>query len=367
MSVHLRRFAAGPAVPVGAVVLALAVGGLLIAATGGDPIELGGQIVDRVLLDYWGISDLLARMAPLLLAGIAVAIPLRAGLYNVGAEGQIYMGGLFATVVALRMPDDANALLAITAATLAGALGGALWAGIAGVLKARRGIDEVVTTLLMNYVALNLISYAASGPLKAPGAPYPYSPEVPEMVRLPLMMADTEAHIGLLVGLALAVIARIALARTAWGFGVEVAGKAPGAAHYAGIAVGRTTIIAFALGGAAAGLAGAFEVIGLKHRLFAGFASGYGYDGLVVAFLAGGDPVWSMVAAAFMALLRTAVTTLKSAGLDATAVTIVQGLIVLFAASGLALQRHGAFDRLFARTQPAPTQPPASASATVRP
>ncbi|MFD0390071.1 hypothetical protein ACFQ4K_23425 [Tistrella bauzanensis] len=116
-----------------------------------------------MLLDYWGISDLLARMAPLLLAGIAVAIPLRAGLYNVGAEGQIYMGGLFATVVALRMPDDANALLAITAATLAGALGGALWAGIAGVLKARRGIDEVVTTLLMNYVALNLISYAASG------------------------------------------------------------------------------------------------------------------------------------------------------------------------------------------------------------
>lgn len=343
------RLLKGAAVPVGAVVLALAVGAVLVAATGGDPVHLGHEIVDRVLLDYWGLSDLLSRMSPLLLAGIAVAIPLRAGLYNVGAEGQIYMGGLFATVVALNLPAGVPMPVAVLAASLAGAAGGALWAGIAGVLKARRGIDEVVTTLLMNYVALNLISYAASGPLKAPGAPYPYSPEIPEASFLPLLMADTEAHLGVVIGLLVAVLARFALGRTAWGYGVEVAGKSPGAATYAGIAVGRTTVIAFALGGAAAGLAGAFEVIGLKHRLYANFAAGYGYDGLVVAFLAAGDPVWSVISAAFMALLRTAVTTLKSAGLDATAVTIVQGLIVLFAASGLALQRYGAFDRLFAR------------------
>jgi len=319
-----------------AVLLALVIGAGFIAATGHDPLTAYGVLFHGAFVDYWGFATTLVKLSPLLLAGLAVALPLRVGLFNIGAEGQIYIGALFATVVALYGPELPG-VLGIPLCAAAGALGGGLWALIPAYLKAYRNLNEVIVTLLMNYIAINIVSYFVNGPMMAQGAPYPYSPEIRESLWLPYLLPRTDAHMGVLVALAAALILFFIFQRTTVGFSLATVGRNPGTARYAGMSVRRHILLSMIIGGGLAGLAGTFEVLGLKHRLFHMFSDGYGFDGIVIAFLANANPIGSAVAATFLAGLESGANIMqRSVGVPVTVIEAIEGLVVIFVAAGLA-------------------------------
>ncbi len=321
-----------------AILAALLVGSVLIMMAGSNPIEAYAALFEGAFFEYYGIANTLVKMSPLILAGLAVTVPLRAGQFNIGAEGQIYMGALFATFAALFLPPMPG-WLHILAASFAGAVGGALWALLPALLKAYYRINEIILTLLMNYVAINIVSYFVGGPMMAADAPYPYSDEIPETLYLPLIMARTDAHLGVVVGMVLAVLLFFLFQRSTVGFSLATVGRNTDAARYAGMSVQRHIVISFLVAGAAAGLAGTYEVLGLKYRLFHMFSPGYGYDGIVVTFLAGGNPLFVVIAAAFLAGLRSGAGIMQRAvGVDTTVVEAIQGLVVIFVAMGLAFR-----------------------------
>ncbi|MCP4328195.1 MAG: ABC transporter permease [Alphaproteobacteria bacterium] len=326
-----------------AVVAALIVGSFLIKLAGSDPIEAYVALFKGAFTEYYGVGSTLVKMSPLVLAGLAVTVPLRAGQFNIGVEGQIYMGALFATLAALYLPAMPG-WLHILAASLSGMIGGAFWALIPAILKAYYRVNEIIVTLLMNYVAINIVSYAVSGPMMAPDAPYPYSHEIPEALFLPHVLPRTDAHLGVVIGIVLAIVIFAVFRYGTFGFTLSTVGKNARAAEYAGVSVRRTIVLAFVVAGAMGGLAGTYEVLGLKYRLFHHFSPGYGYDGIVITFLAGANPLFVVIAATFLAGLRSGAGIMQRAvGVDATVIEAIQGLVVIFVAMGLAFR----FDRTY--------------------
>jgi simple sugar transport system permease protein len=326
-----------------AILLALLAGSIMMAGVGVNPVIAYRTLFGEAFLDYYGLGATLVKMSPILLAGLAVVVPMRAGLFNIGGEGQIYIGALFSSAIALyapRMNSEVQLLLSI----LAGATGGALWAAIPGYLKAYRGIDEVIVTLLMNYVGIDIVSYAAGGPMMEPGAPYPYSAEISRNLWLPTIMPHTGAHIGALVGIALAIFLHWLMHFTTVGFAVTTVGKNVTAARYAGISVRSQIMMAMVLGGSLAGLAGSFEVLGVKYRLFHMFSNGYGFDGIVVAFIAGANLLLVPLAALFLAGLKAGALLMQRAvGVESAVADAIQGLVVIFVAAALALRFQNSY------------------------
>jgi len=321
-----------------AILCALLVGAIVIMAGGSDPLAAYAALFHGAFFEYHGIATTLVKMSPLLLAGLAVVLPLRAGLFNIGAEGQIYLGALFATLAALYLPAMPG-WLHITVCSLAGMLGGALWALVPAYLKAWHNINEVIVTLLMNYIGINLISYAVSGPMMDEGAPYPYSAEIREDLWLPHILPRTDAHLGVVIGVALAVLMYFVLERTSIGYSINTVGRNPQAARYAGMSVRQHIVWSLVAGGALAGLAGTYEVLGLKYRLFHMFSAGYGYDGIVVAFLSGSHPLYAILAALFLGGLRSGANIMQRAvGVPTTVVDSIEGLVVIFVATSLAFR-----------------------------
>lgn len=333
-----------------AVLAALLAGSGLMLLAGTDPVRAYGALFHGAFFDYWGFASTLIKMCPLLLAGLAVALPLRAGLFNIGAEGQIYIGALFATIVALYLPGLPGPLH-ILLATVAGGIGGALWALLPALLKAYQRINEIIVTLLMNFVALHFVSFMVSGPMMDPGAPYPYSPEIPYSLFLPSLLPQTDAHLGVAIAVILAVAIYIVMRRGVAGFTLDMVGQNPSAARYAGMSVERHIIVSFLVAGALAGLAGTFEVLGHRYRLFHAFSQGYGYDGIVVAFLAGLNPLLTIISAFFIAGLRSGANIMQRAvGVPVTVIEAIQGLVIMFVAVSLAFRsRSGFLGRALAR------------------
>ncbi|MGV6874795.1 ABC transporter permease [Pseudochelatococcus sp. B33] len=332
---RLLDLASGLRIPL-AVAAALLVSSVLIVAAGGDPLAAYGLLFREAFLDYWGLSNTLVKTSPILLAALAVIVPLRAGLYNIGGEGQIYIGGLFATVAALRL-EGVTVVVAMPLVVLAAMAGGALWAALAGLLRAWRGINEVIVTLLMNFIAIHIVSYAVSGPMIAQGAPYPYSDEVPAALRLPILLPQTDAHIGVVFGLVAAAAITVVFLRTPVGMALDITGRSVNAARYAGIDVRRQIVWSMAAGGALAGLAGGIEVLGLKYRLFHLFSAGYGFDGIVAAFMANANPALAPLSAFFLAGLQAGANVMQRvAGIDGSVVEAMVGIIVIFVAASLA-------------------------------
>jgi len=321
-----------------AVLIALLAGSILFWSADANPITAYRALFGEAFFDFYGFGATLVKFSPIALAALAVVVPLKAGLFNIGGEGQIYIGALFTAVAALYLPEIFWPLH-LALCILAGMVGGALWAGIAGYLKAYRGINEVIVTLLLNYVAINIVSYAAGGPMMEEGAPYPYSAEIPSQLFLPLIMLPTDAHVGALAGVLLAVLLAVWFKYSTAGFAMATVGQNPQAARYAGISVRRQTMAAMMLGGGIAGLAGCFEILGVKYRLFHMFSPGYGFDGIVVAFMASANPIFVPVAALFFSGLRAGAQLMQRAvGVDNTIVDAIQGLVVIFVAASLAIR-----------------------------
>ena len=326
--------------PLIAIALALGVGAILILLAKANPITAYGILIQESLTNYYGFGNMLTKTAPLLLSSLGVLLALKAGLFNIGAEGQIYMGGLGSALVGLFLPGIPG-LIHVTLALLGGFLFGAIWGLIPGYLKAIRGVNEVITTLLLNYIALNLIGYLANNPLKEPGAPSAYSSLISESARLPIIMPQTQAHAGIFIGILATIVLWVILARSPLGYQIEAVGLNPVAARYAGMSVERTIIAVMAIAGGLAGLAGAGEVMGLKYRLFDQFSPGYGFDAIAIALLSRGNIAGILLTSIFFAILRSGANVMqRSAGVPVTVVYAIQGLTVLFIAISFAIERR---------------------------
>ncbi|MEM8545675.1 MAG: ABC transporter permease [Cyanobacteria bacterium P01_H01_bin.119] len=323
-----------------AILAALLVGAGLMLMAGASPVAAYGALFRQALTTYFGFADTLTKTTPLLLVSLGVLVALRAGQFNLGGEGQIYMGGLGSLLLGLAFPG--LPLIIHLPLALAGGFGfGAVWGAIAGYLKVARGLNEVLTTLLLNYVAQYLISYLVNGPLKAANAPSPFSEMVAESARLPKFLPQTQAHAGIFLALALAVLLTVAFALSAWGYRVDAVGQNPIAARYAGISVNGTLLQVMAISGGLAGLAGSSEVLGLKYRLFEDFSPGYGFDAVAIALLSRGNPVVVIFTAFFFGILRSGANVMqRSASVPVAIIYAIQGLTVLFVAISLALERR---------------------------
>ena len=314
----------------GAVVAALLVGAVLIAAIGVNPLKAYGTLIDGAFGNRNSVAELLVRAIPLALAGIGVSIAFRAGAFNVGAEGQLYLGAIASTWVGLTFPHLPHTLL-ITMMILAGMLVGGVYAAIAALLKVWRNASELINTIMMNYIAIFFVGYLVHGPLQEPGSPLGQTARLPDQAHLSVILKGTRLHSGLILAIVVAIIAYIVLWRTRWGFYIRVAGKNQLAAMAAGINVKGTIVSAFVLSGALAGLAGFCEASGVHHRMIENISPGYGYTAIVVALLGQTNPSGVLASAFLFAALQVGASTMESAvGVPSSIVTIVQYLIVIF-------------------------------------
>ncbi|AFY99270.1 ABC transporter permease [Calothrix sp. PCC 6303] len=323
--------------PIIAIASALLVGAILILIAGANPITAYTALFQESLFDYYGFGNTLNKMTPLLFSSLGVLVALRAGQFNIGGEGQIYLGALGSALVGLYI-KGLPALIHIPLGLLVGCLFGAVWGGIPGYLKAVRGVNEVITTLLLNYIAINLVSYLVQNPLKEVNAPSPYSPLIAKSAQLPILPGSL-AHGGIFLGIIIAVILWIFLQRTPFGYQITAVGFNPIASAYAGISVQRTIILVMTLAGGLAGLAGSCEVMGLKYRLFEEVSPGYGFDAIAIGFLSRGNVLGVVLTSLFFAALRSGANVIqRSAGVPVTVVFAIQGLTMLFIAIALALE-----------------------------
>ncbi|HMC55319.1 MAG: ABC transporter permease [Gemmatimonadetes bacterium] len=319
---------------VAAVVVAIGGAAALLLLAMGFPIAGGLTALWTGSFGSWYVftSASLVRAVPLMLTGAAVALAFRGGVLNIGGEGQLLVGAAAAAAVALAMPSATVTVpLVIAAALLAAALGGALWASVAAYLRARYGVLEVISTIMLNFVALHLVSYLVRGPLQEPTHVYPQSATIVDALHLPRLPGAGRLHSGFVVALTVAVAAGWMLRRTAAGFRLVAAGENPAAATSAGgIDVRVTTARVFLLSGALAGLAGGVEVLGVTFALYENISPGYGYTAIAVALLARLDP-WRVVATAvlFGALEAGAGAMQRDAGVPSTLVSVIEAALIL--------------------------------------
>jgi ABC-type uncharacterized transport system permease subunit len=266
--------------------LALAVFAALLVMAGKDPLRAYADTLTYVFGNAYGFSELLVRMVPLMLTAVAAALPARMGLINVGAEGQLYMGGWLATAGALAFSNQ-PAFILLPMLTLLGFIGGGLWALIAGVLRASRLVNETISTLLLNYIAPLIVSYFIFGPWRSPeSASYPQSPAFVEAARLPTFF-HSKVHLGLVYALVCLILYWLMMTRTRFGLDMRAIGGNPEAARRLGIPITRFILIVMFAGGGVAGLAGMAEVSAIQGRLVSELSPGYGFIGFLVSWLAG--------------------------------------------------------------------------------
>lgn len=285
---------------------------------------------------FYPITDSLVTATPLLLTGLAVAVGFRAGLFNIGVEGQLYVGAICAVWVGFAV-KGLPTIIHLPLAILAGAAGGAFWAFIPAILKAKTGAHEVINTIMMNYIAFRLSEWLLSdkGPLKRPESANPVSPFIEKSAELPRFFPDPiRFHLGFFVALGMALFVYWFLFKTTWGFEVRTVGQNPDAARYAGMSITRNIIIAMCLSGALAGLAGANEVLGVNHNLALAFSSGYGFDGIAIALLGKSHPLGVVLTGLLFGTLRSGATRMQNvARIPVEIIDVIQALIIAFIAA----------------------------------
>ncbi|HET9046080.1 MAG TPA: ABC transporter permease [Casimicrobiaceae bacterium] len=287
------------AAPFAAIAATLVVASLFVVWAGAPLARTYGAIFEGGFGSRFAWSETLTRATPLILTGLAVAVAFRARLFNIGAEGQLYAGALAAVAVGSLDGPPALVFVAMLGAAM---LAGALLLLVPALLRTRLGVDEVVTTLLLNFIVLLFVSMMLDGPMKDPAAMgWPQSVTLPDELTLGKLMERTRVHTGLLIAVALAVGLSALLRYSTFGFAVRASGANPRAAAFAGVPVQRTLVVVALLSGALAGLAGAIEVAGRTGYVTLDMSPGYGYSGIVIAMLAGLNPLGVVLAALFVA------------------------------------------------------------------
>lgn len=285
--------------PVILIVAALVVGGMLLRLAGADPLFVYGQMASIAYGSIFGWSDTTIKAVPLILAGLGVALAFRMKLWNVGAEGQLLIGAFMATGVALYwLPPTTPIPIMLTAMSVAGFVGGAIWGFVPGLLKAKLNVNEIITTLMLTYVAVLWNSYFVYGPWSERG--FGLTPQFPKTAWMPRfaeyassvpVFRGVTAHFGIFLAIALAFVMWVLIRRSKWGFEITIIGDNPRAARYAGISLVRNIILVMVISGGLAGLAGMAEVAGVVHRLQERFSPGYGFTAIIIAWLAKLNPL----------------------------------------------------------------------------
>lgn len=285
------------------------------------------------------LADAMVKATPLMITGLAVALAFRGGIFNIGAEGQLLMGATASTAVSLAWgPMLGSATIGV--AMIAGAAAGAGWAGIAAELRRRFHVLEIISTIMLNFVAIHFVSLLVRGPLQEPTRIYPQTSSIATIARLPVLVTGTRLHLGIVIAIAIALSLSWMFNRTAFGFRVRSTGASPSAARSAGrIAVERTTFQVFLLSGALAGIAGSIEVSGITFALYENISPGYGYTAIAVALIAGLNPL-SVIASAilFGALETGAIALQRDLSIPSSLATVIEAMLIL-AAIGLASVR----------------------------
>jgi len=327
--------------PAIAVFAAFAVGSVFILAIGDNPLVTYGLLVGSAL--WWpdGIGYTLFLATPLIFTGLAVTVAFRAGLLNIGAEGQLYIAA-FATAWTGIVLGNLPAVLLVPLCAIAAMAAGGIWGAIPGVLKARFGSHEVINTIMMNFIAVALVSYLTQYHYRIPGdpilqsAPISASAHIPRLGALvPGLPARIPLNLAFLLALAACVGVYVLLWRTKWGYEIRATGSNPSAAEYGGISVRRQIVLAMAISGGLAGMVGINEVLGYRHRYYDGFSDNYGFTGIAVALLGRNHPVGVLFAALLFAVLTRGGIPVDAFTQHVTKdiVQIIQATIILFVAA----------------------------------
>ncbi|MGI9604908.1 MAG: ABC transporter permease [Acidimicrobiales bacterium] len=315
-------------------VVALIFGAVLLVASGHDPIDVYRNMFDSALGSRRGLSATLTRAVPLGLAGLAVAVAGSMGMWNIGAEGQIIAGAIGGAWVARLGPDLPGPVL-IPLMLIGAVLGGAFLAFGPAIARSRLGVNEIITTLMLNEVAIRVVRYLVNGPWKDPeGNNFPIAPELPSQAALPTLFE--RANIGILIAAAVLIAVGFYSARSTWGYELRIAGSSEKAAEYVGISLKAKLLTVLVLSGAIAGLAGGIELTGNSTRLVEGVANGWGFAGIIVAALALMRPSGVAAVAVAFGAVQIGGEAIQTLGVPSSIANIVQALI-LFGALGAAV------------------------------
>jgi simple sugar transport system permease protein len=325
-------------------VAALLLGAVMMLALGANPISGYNALIVGAFDGSYALGATAVKAAPLLLVGVGICVAFRASVFNIGGEGQLAMGGLASAATALALGSWPSFAL-IPVVLLAGAVGGAIWGFIPGAFKAYFNVNEILSTIMLNLVAVQIMNWLLAGPMvdKSQNAVYGLIPETKLLPRhswLPILIPNTQLHLGVLLSVVVAVAVWVLLWRTSFGFRLQAVGLSRDASRYAGMPVKRTITLAMTISGALCGLAGALLVFGsISHRMvtdgsLTGFTGSDGFNGIVVALFGGLNPLWTILSAFLFGGLLVGGDALQVAtGVPADMVTALEGLVVVFVVS----------------------------------
>ncbi len=314
---------------IGVSLVIFAVSLLLIRLVGSSIGGALGSFFRGIFGSTYAFSEVLVRATPLIFAALGVSVGFRTGFLNIGAEGQIYLGAIAITYVGMTFPS-LPAFVMIPFSLLLAFLFGGAWAVLPGLLKAKFGLSEVINTIMLNYVAINLVGILVRTSLKDPSYPYPMSPILPASVHFPMLMSPTRLHAGLLLAILCAALVYLLMFRTSTGFCMRAVGLNSRASLCSGIAVGNHLVFSALLSGGLAGLGGASEIAGLHHRLIEGISPSYGYLAIVVSLLGKNHPFFIILSALGIAALQVGSMAMqRSSGVPTSIASIIMGLLVV--------------------------------------
>lgn len=315
----------------GAMIVPFILFGIFLTFYGVNPIELYWSMIKTTFGDMYGFGEVLLKATPFILTGLAAALPAKAGLVNVGGEGQLAIGALFATWFAVFYLDTMPAWIGIPIMLLAGALGGAVWASLVALLKVKGRLNETITSVLLNYVAVFIVGFFVHGILKDPNSfNWPFSPEIANTLRLPIING-TRLHIGFVVAIVLAIVVWFILSKTRLGFKIRVLGSNRLAAERAGYNINKMYFWVLIAAGALAGIAGMIEIAGIEGRLRATVGTNFGYLGFLAAMMAWNNPLRLMASAFLLGMISVAGNKLEIfSGLPSSSVNILMALVLFF-------------------------------------
>ncbi len=335
ISLILQRIWRSASVPVLSIILALIIGGIILWISGVNPFAAYAALFKGALGSPEAIARTLEKTTPLIFGGLAVAFAFQAGLFNIGGQGQLLIGGIVAAYLGFAI-EGLPFIIHMPLALLGGSLAGALWGGIAGALKAYTGAHEVITTIMLNYIAINLTDYLANGPWKAEGI-IARTPEVLTSAKIPSVGGYP---LGFLLACGMAVLTWWILYKTTMGFAIRTTGLNSNAALYAGIKVTTIIVLVMFFSGFLAGMGGAVETLGVIGRYQPGFNVGLGFDGITIALLAKTNPLGVIPAALLIGAMDAGASKMQfDAGVRFQIIDIIQGLILFFVSADLIVRK----------------------------
>lgn len=319
-------------VPILSVLCAFIVGAVLIAGIGGNPIEAYTYLLKGAFGTPSNIGETVVKAIPLIFTGLAATFAYKCGVFNLGAEGQFVMGAVVSIWVSTTLKGITGIPLIIISLTF-GAIAGGIWGAIPGILKITRGLNEMIVSIMLNYVAILFMGYLYTGPLREGNVPQ--TAAVTD--KLGRIFSQSRVHAGIIIALILAFIIYYFLFYTSKGFKLRAVGLNQTASQFNGFPVKKFMLISFIISGAIAGLGGSVELHGTQFRLMSGFGQGYGFDGVAIALIGQLNPIGTVLVAYLFAILRTGATTMQvGSGMPTSVIDIIQALVIVFAVAGSA-------------------------------